>query len=137
VTSLVRHLRARLVRYAVALAVCQVVAVCSATIVLAAAPHAGGAAVALDEECRCEHSAGVMCPMHRRSSSRPVPADAPRWCQGTDDAAFAVLPALGTLALPERIAPLTPTTVESLAPAFRAEAPRPLARPPDSPPPRL
>jgi hypothetical protein len=131
----VRHVRARLVRYALALAVCQVVAVCSATIVLAAAPHAG-AAVAVDEECRCEHSAGVMCPMHRRSSSRPVPADAPRWCQGVDDTAFAVPPAFGAFALLERIALHTPTAVESLAPAFRAEAPRPLARPPDSPPPR-
>lgn len=133
--SLVRHLRARLVRYAVALAVCQVAMVCSATIVLAAAPH-GGAAVAVDEECRCEHSAGVMCPMHRRSSSRPVPVDAPRWCQGVDDSVLAALPVLGTLALPERIAPLIPTAVESLVPAFRAEAPRPLARPPGSPPPR-
>jgi hypothetical protein len=121
------------VRYAVALAVCQVV-MGSATIVTATTLQAGGLAV--DEECRCEHSAGVMCPMHRRSSSRPVPADAPRWCQGVDDTAFAVPPAFGAFALLERIALHTPTAVESLAPAFRAEAPRPLARPPDSPPPR-
>ena len=129
----VSHVRSHIVRYAVALAVCQVLAVCSATIVLASTPHERAA---VEEECRCEHSVGVMCPMHRRNSSRPVPADAPRWCQGADGSAFAVLPAVGTLALPERIALLTPTAVESLAPAFRAEAPRPLARPPDSPPPR-
>jgi hypothetical protein len=135
VPLLVRHLRAHVVRYAVALAVCQALAVCSATIVLAAAPHAGGA-LAVEEECTCEHSAGVMCPMHRRSSSRPVPVDAPKWCQGVDDSLLAALPVLGTLALPERIAQLVPTAVESLAPSFRAEAPRPLDRPPDSPPPR-
>jgi hypothetical protein len=128
-----RHLRARVARYAVALAVCQLAMVCSATIALASTPHQRAA---VEEECRCEHTAGVMCPMHRKSSSRPVPADAPRWCQGADDSALAVLPALGALALPERIALLTPTTLESPAPAFRAEAPRPLDRPPDSPPPR-
>jgi hypothetical protein len=121
------------VRYAVALAVCQVV-MGSATIVTATTLQAGGLAV--DEECRCEHSAGVMCPMHRKSSSRPVPLDAPRWCQGADDSALAVLPTFGTLALPERVARLTPPVVASPAPALRAEAPRPLARPPDSPPPR-
>jgi hypothetical protein len=116
-----------------ALAICQVLAVCSATIVQASTPHQRAA---VEEECRCEHTAGVMCPMHRRSSSRPMPVDAPRWCQGADDSALAVLPAPGALALPERIARLTPAALESPAPAFRAEAPGPLDRPPDSPPPR-
>jgi len=136
VTSLVRHVRARLVHYALALAVCQVAAVCSATLVLAASPRAGAATVAADEACSCDHSTAVMCPMHRRSSSRPVPANAPRWCAGADSAAYAVLPVLGTLALPERVAQLAAPSFESLATAPVAAAPRPLDRPPDSPPPR-
>jgi hypothetical protein len=107
--------------------------VCSTTIALAAAPHAGAV---VEEECRCEHSAGVMCPMHRRSSSRPVPVDAPRWCTGVDDSIFAVVPVFGALAMPERAAHLLPHDVESAAPLFRAGGPRPLDRPPDSPPPR-
>ena len=137
VTSVVRHVRARVVRYAVALAVCQVLAVCSAAIVLAATPAAGAATIAADEECSCDHSTAVMCPMHRRSSSRPVPANAPRWCAGVDDSAFAVLPALGMLAMPERVAQLLRPNFEPLVAARRGEAPRPLARPPDSPPPRV
>ena len=135
-TSVVRHFRACVARYALLLAVCQVAAVCSATLVLAATLQGGAATVAADEECRCEHSTAVMCPMHRRSSSRPVPANAPRWCTGVDDSAYGVLPVLGGLALPERIAQVARPNIESLASAPLAEAPRPLARPPDSPPPR-
>jgi hypothetical protein len=74
--------------------------------------------------------------MHRKSSSRPVPTNAPRWCKGADDAAFALLPALGTLALPERIVQFVLVVAESSAPAAHADAPRLLDRPPDSPPPR-
>jgi hypothetical protein len=118
------------------MALCQVAMVCSATIVLAAAPHMGGAAVAVAEECSCDHSTAVMCPMHRRSSSRPVPANAPRWCAGVDGSACAVVPVLGTLAPPEHVAQFTSPNLDLLAPAPRAAAPRPLDRPPDSPPPR-
>jgi hypothetical protein len=124
------------VRYALALALCQVIAACAGTIVLAASPRAGGDVVSADEECNCEHSSGVMCPMHRRSSSRPIPADAPRWCTGLDDSVFAVLPVFGALALPERIAHLARPELEPLVTAPRPGAPRSLDRPPDSPPPR-
>jgi hypothetical protein len=133
----IRHVRARLASYAIALALCQVAAVGSATIVLAASPQSRALTVAADDECSCEHTTGVMCPMHRKSSSRPVPANAPRWCQGVDDSTAAVLPVLGALALPERVARFTIPVVSSLAPPLRVEAPRPLHSPPDSPPPRL
>ena len=134
---LVRHFREHVRRYALVLAVCQVAVLSSATLVLAAASRSGALTVGADEECRCDHTAGVMCPMHRRTSSRPVPADAPRWCTGVDDSAYGVLPVLGGLALPERIAQVVRPNIESRATVSLAEAPRPLARPPDSPPPRV
>jgi hypothetical protein len=121
---------------ALAVAICQVAVLSASTIVLAASPRAGGLRVAADEECSCEHSAGVMCPMHRRSTSRPIPANGPRWCKGVDDSSYAVLPALGTLAMPERVAELVPSVTEAVAPTVPAETPRFLDRPPDSPPPR-
>jgi hypothetical protein len=74
--------------------------------------------------------------MHRKSSSRPVPANTPRWCKGVDTSNYAVLPVLGTLALPERIAQVGLPIPEAPATAFNAAAPRSLDRPPDSPPPR-
>lgn len=114
---------------------CQVAGLLSATIVLAAAPAGGDAAVTADEECRCEHSAAVMCPMHKRSSPRP-PGNAPRWCAGVGDSAYAVLPVLGTLALPERVAPLACPDHGSRAASVVSLAPRSLGVPPDSPPPR-
>jgi hypothetical protein len=136
VTAFLRHFRALAGRYALALALCQVAVLCSATIVLAATPRAGGTTVGAEDECNCEHSTAVMCPMHRKSSSRPLPANTPRWCKGVDGSTYAVLPVLGALALPERVARLLLPLLESPAAAVSAEAPRPLARPPDSPPPR-
>ena len=135
-TAFLRHFRALAGRYALALAMCHVALLCSATIVLAATSQAGGLTVGADEECNCEHSTAVMCPMHRKSTSRPVPANTPRWCKGIDTSSYAILPVLGTLALPERIAQLLLPLVESPAAAVSAEAPRSLDRPPDSPPPR-
>jgi hypothetical protein len=75
--------------------------------------------------------------MHRRSSSRHVPANAPRWCKGANDTAYATLPALGVLALPERAAVVTRPIGDALPVAPRVEALRPLHHPPDSPPPRV
>ena len=136
VIAFLRHFRALAGRYALALAMCHVAVLCSATIVLAATPAAGGLSVGADEECSCDHSTAVMCPMHRKSTSRPVPANAPRWCKGIDTSTYAVLPVLGTLALPERIAQLVLPILEASATAFNAGAARSLDRPPDSPPPR-
>lgn len=104
--------------------------------VLAASRPSSAAHVTAGEECSCDHSTGVMCPMHRRGSSRPAPTNAPRWCQGVDGSSYAVLPVLGTLSLPERVVQLAPGVTESTAPAPLTVAPRPLDHPPDSPPPR-
>jgi hypothetical protein len=136
VTAFLRHLRAHAARCALAVAVCQVAVLCSTTVALGASTPSGAVHVTADEECTCDHSAGVMCPMHRRASSRPAPTNAPRWCKGVDGSSYAVVPVLGTLVLPERVAQLTPGISESAAPAPRSASPRPLARPPDSPPPR-
>lgn len=135
-TAFLRHFRALAGRYALAVAVCQVAVLSTSTIVLAASPHDGSLHVAAGEECTCDHTAGVMCPMHKRASSRPAPSNAPRWCKGVDGSSYAVLPVLGTLALPERVAELLLSfeTTPVLAP--RAQAALPLDRPPDSPPPR-
>jgi hypothetical protein len=113
-----------------------VAVLCSATIVLAATPRAAGLSVGADEECSCDHSTAVMCPMHRKTTSRPVPANTPRWCKGIDTSNYAVLPVLGALALPERVEAFTLPSVESSAPDARAESVRLLDHPPDSPPPR-
>lgn len=135
-TAFLRHFRALAGRYALALAMCHVAVLCSATIVLAATPRAGGTTVGADEECNCDHSTAVMCPMHRKSTSRPLPPNTPRWCKGIDTSTYAVMPVLGTLALPERIAQLLLPLAEAPRTAVSAEAPRSLDRPPDSPPPR-
>ena len=131
-----RQLRRHAARYALVVAVCQLAVLCFSTITLAASARSAALAVSAGEECSCEHTAGVMCPMHRKSSPRPAPANGPRWCNGVDGGAFAVLPSLGALAMPERIVELVLSFAESTAPAFRADAPRLLARPPDNPPPR-
>jgi len=136
VTPFIRHVRTLAGRYALAVAVCQVAVLCSSTLVLAASTPSSGAQVTADEECSCDHSTGVMCPMHRRASSRPAPTNAPRWCKGVDGSSYAVLPVLGTFALGERVAQLVAGITESTAHAPRPEARRLLARPPDSPPPR-
>ena len=134
--AFLRHFRALAGRYALALAICHVAVLCSATIVLAATPRAGGTTVGADEECSCDHSTAVMCPMHRKSTSRPAPANAPRWCKGIDTSTYAVLPVLGALALPERVVAFVLPIVESSAPDARAASVRLLGHPPDSPPPR-
>jgi hypothetical protein len=134
VIRFLRQLRAP--RYALAVVVCQLAVLCSSTITLAASPRSGTLAVGAAEACSCDHTAGVMCPMHRKSSARPAPTNGPRWCKGADGAAFAVLPSLGALAMPERLVELVLSFAESAAPVSSADAPRLLARPPDSPPPR-
>jgi len=136
VTAFLRHFRALAGRYALALAMCHVAVLCSATIVTAATPRAGGTTVGADEECSCDHSTAVMCPMHRKSTSRQMPANTPRWCKGVDGSTYAVLPVLGTLALPERVVAFVLPVVESSAPDAHAESVRLLDHPPDSPPPR-
>jgi len=136
VTAVFRHVRALASRYALAAAVCQIAVVCSTTMVLAASTPSSATHVTAGEACSCDHSTGVMCPMHRSASSRPAPTNAPRWCKGVDGSSYAVLPVLGTLALGERVAQLVAGITESTAHAPRTEARRLLARPPDSPPPR-
>ena len=131
------HLRARAPRFALALVVCQLAALSFSTLVLAASQPPGALTVGAHEECSCDHTTGVMCPMHRRSASRPIPANVPRWCKGVDGSTYAVLPVLGTLAMPERVALFAVPAVESTPPAFRAASPRPLDHPPDNPPPRV
>ena len=131
-----RPLRLHAARYALAIAVCQLAVLGSSTITLAASARSAALAVNAGEECSCEHTAGVMCPMHRNSSSRPAPTNGPRWCNGVDGGAFAVLPSLGALAMPERIVELALSFAESAAPAFGTDSPPLLARPPDNPPPR-
>jgi hypothetical protein len=113
------------------LAVCQVATMASAA-VLAAMPAAGTSSVSAHEECTCDHVAGVMCPMHRRSSN----PNGPRWCAAGDASIYLLLPGLNAPALPVRVATLAAPPIESEAPAPFAEAPLPLASPPDSPPPR-
>ena len=134
--AILRHVRTFAGRYALVVVVCQVAVLSSTTIVLAASTPSGALTVAAVEECSCEHTAGVMCPMHRRSSSRPAPSNGPRWCSGADASSYAVLPAFGQLAMPEHLAQFAFAITESTAPAPRIEAPRPFDRPPDSPPPR-
>ena len=135
-TAFLRHVRALASRYALVVAVCQVAALSASTMVLAASPPDVGLHIGTGEECTCDHTAGVMCPMHKRASSRPAPANAPRWCKGVDESSFAVLPVIGTLALPEYVTDLLPQITATAAPAIRVGAPRLLDRPPDSPPPR-
>ena len=104
----------------------------SATI-LAAMPSSSTSSVSAHEECTCDHVAGVMCPMHRRSSS----PNGPRWCAAGDASIYFLLPGLNAPALPARVATLAAPTSESVAPASCAEVPLPLDSPPDSPPPRV
>jgi hypothetical protein len=131
-----RQLRRCTARYALAVAVCQLAVLCSSTIMLAASARSAALAVSAGEECSCEHTAGVICPMHRKSSTRPAPQNAPRWCKGADGGTFAVLPSLGALAMPERIVELVLAHAGSAARAFPAETPTLVDHPPDSPPPR-
>ena len=111
------------------LAVCQIATVASPT-VLAAVPAASS--IAAHEECTCDHSTGVMCPMHRRAQH----PNAPRLCSGLDLATYALLPGSHPLAMPLSVAQLSHPPAEAFVPAPAAETPLPLARPPDSPPPR-
>ena len=63
--------------YALFAAVCQLsLAVGASTIMLASTPP--GASTVAEDDCSCEHSAAVMCPMHRRPTSRPIPPGTPR-----------------------------------------------------------
>jgi hypothetical protein len=131
VASFLRRVRALAGRCAIVLAVSQVVTMASATI-LAALPSSSTASVSAHEECTCDHAAGVMCPMHRRSSS----PNGPRWCAAGDASIYFLLPGLNAPALPVRVAGLAPPTFESVAPALSVGVPLALASPPDSPPPR-
>ena len=126
---------ARAVRYALLAAVCQLSLAVSASAVMLATTHTG-ARDRRGRGCSCDHSTAVMCPMHRRSAPRPVPPGTPRWCGAGDDSIFALLPVLGTLAVPEPVQQSLAPSATSLALAPVAERPVRLARPPDSPPPR-
>ena len=119
-----------------AVAVCQLAVLCSSTVALAASASPGALSVGAGDACSCDHSTGVMCPMHRKGSTRPAPANGPRWCKGADGATYALLPVLGTLAMPERVVRFDRSLSEGATPAFRADTPRLLDQPPDSPPPR-
>ena len=70
-----RFVRARAALYALLVAVCQFGLSVSASAVMLTAAHGSITAVA-EADCSCEHSAAVMCPMHRRNAPRPVPAAA-------------------------------------------------------------
>jgi hypothetical protein len=131
VASFLRRLRALAGRCAIVLAVCQVATIASVTL-LAALPSAGASSVSSHEECTCDHVAGVMCPMHRRSSS----PKGPRWCAAGDASIYLLLPGLNAPAMPLRVATLAPPISESVAPARSAGIALTLASPPDSPPPR-
>jgi hypothetical protein len=136
VRHLLQQLRRHVARYALAVALCQLAVLCASTITVAASARSAALAVSAGEACSCEHTAGVMCPMHRKSSPRPAPANTPRWCKGVDGSSYAVLPAFGALGLPEGITQLLLPITEGFAPAVHADAPRALHSPPDSPPPR-
>ena len=131
VASFLRRVRTLAGRCAIVLAVSQVLTMASATI-LAAMPSSSTSSVSAHEECTCDHVAGVMCPMHRRSSH----PNGPRWCAAGDASIFFLLPALNAPALPVRVAVLAPPTFESVAPTPSVGVPLALASPPDSPPPR-
>jgi hypothetical protein len=136
-SALLGWLRGGLARIAWLVAVCQLALVIIPSAAIAAHQlQSGRASIAAEEECTCEHEAGVMCPMHRRSAPRPIPAGAPRWCGAGDDSLFALAPVLGALVAPEPIQ----TTVLTLpvVPLHTHDAARLLLldRPPDSPPPR-
>jgi len=128
------HRRARAVRYALLVAVCQLSLALSASTVMLASTHTGVATV--EAECSCDHSTAVMCPMHKRRAPRPLPPGTPRWCGAGDDSIFALLPVYGTLAAPEPLhRVLAPAaTPRSFAPV--SDRPVGLDSPPDSPPPR-
>jgi hypothetical protein len=129
------HHRGGRARYALLLAVCQLSLSLSASAIMLASTPPGVATVA-EDECSCEHSAATMCPMHRRSAPRPLPAGTPRWCGAGDDSIFALVPVYGTLAAPEPVhRVLAPSPTRR---TFSRSADRPvgLESPPDNPPPR-
>lgn len=134
-TALGRHLRARAARYALLVAACQLSLAVSAGAVMLTAARPGSAVVA-EDDCSCEHSAAVMCPMHRRTAPRPVPAGTPRWCGAGDDSIFALMPVLGALTVPEPVLQSLAPSSTTLTLAATAERPVRPAYPPDSPPPR-
>jgi hypothetical protein len=92
--------------------------------------------VTAGEECSCDHSTGVMCPMHRRAARVRRPPTRRGGARAWDGSSYAVLPVLGTLALPERVAQFV---AGSPNPPLHARAPRrPVRSParPTVPPPR-
>ena len=134
-TAFGRHLRARAALYALLVAACQLsLAAGASTIMLASTPP--GASTVAEDDCSCEHSAAVMCPMHRRPASRPIPPGTPRWCGAGDDSVFALLPVLGALTVPEPVQGILEPSSVPLTLSRTAVHPVRLAHPPDSPPPR-
>jgi hypothetical protein len=125
----------RLALCALSVALCQVSLSMSATAIVLAGARPGAAAVA-EEECECEHSAAVMCPMHRRSAPKPAAPGTPRWCSAGDDSLLALVPVYGALAVPEALHRLLPPPATPRALARVADRPTDLDSPPDSPPPR-
>ena len=133
-TALGRHFRTQAALYALLAAMCQLGVAMSASTVMLTSARTGAAIVA--DECSCDHSAAVMCPMHRRSAPRPLPAGTPRWCGAGDDSVFALVPTLGALGAPEAFQQILPPSSVPLAFALHADRPVRTARPPDNPPPR-
>jgi len=132
--------RARLRIGALVLAVCQVVLAGTATVVLAST-SSKTATVAPDDDCTCEHSAGVMCPMHRPSKTspaktRPAPSKALRSFVSCDEPAYLMVPGYGALAPPESIQTAPLPAADAAAPAALAQHPVRVASLPDPPPPR-
>jgi hypothetical protein len=134
---LARHLRDRAARIALLVVLCQLGLVIAPSVALAAHHlQSGTARVAAAEECTCEHEAGVMCPMHRRSAPRPIPAGAPRWCGAGDASLFALAPVLGALVPPEPLHEAALIPLVTPGSPFANDSLLRLDRSPDSPPPR-
>jgi hypothetical protein len=134
--------RARLRVGALLLAVCQLMLVVTTTAVLASRASAPPTAtVSADDDCTCEHSAGVMCPMHRPSKTssaktRPAPSRTLRSFVSCEESASFVVPGYGALAPPESIQRAPQPAADAAARVAFAQHPARVDSPPDFPPPR-
>jgi hypothetical protein len=110
---------------------CQVGTVASVPLALwltASAPH--------EEQCTCGHEAGVMCPMHHKTTGRPAPA--PCAMQAANSSGTAVVTTLvgvaGLISEPTLSIRPADASMHPLASDVRLVGDRPV--PPDPPPPR-